>query len=200
MSLSRLEALPPPAAGIGNDSASAGKDNDTASNAATSELLAKSDNVPVATEVQSHETIIDTGPEMTARPLADDTLMRSQKLAETGDAKVQNILGAMYATGDGVPNAAKATELDQKSAAQEDAKAQNSLGVIATGDSVPKNADKAAERNQKSAGRRDAKAQNNLEVIATSDGVPRDPAKALDWLQKAAEPSREMPAHNSNSE
>ena len=93
--ISRLEALPPTAAGMGNDSTSAGKDKDNSRNTTSSALLAKSDNLPVTTEVQPHETISDTGPAMNAVPFADDTLMRLQKLAESGDAKAQfKILGS----------------------------------------------------------------------------------------------------------
>ncbi|MGB7932267.1 MAG: hypothetical protein WCH04_08585, partial [Gammaproteobacteria bacterium] len=68
--ISRLESLPPTAAGIGNDSTSAGKDKDKSMNTTSSTFLAKSDNLPVATEDQPHETTSDTGSGMSAVPFA----------------------------------------------------------------------------------------------------------------------------------
>jgi TPR repeat protein len=187
--ISRLEVLPPTAAGMGNDNTSAGKDKDKSGNATSSTLLSRSDNLPVTTEVQPHETIRDTGPAMSAVPFADDTLMRLQKLAEYGDASAQFNLGEIYATGDGVPeNTAKAAEWYQKSAAQGDASAQFKLGVMyRVGEGVPENAARAAELFEKAATQGNVYAQYNLGVMYdTGDGVPMEPAKAMEWLQKAA--------------
>jgi TPR repeat protein len=124
-----------------------------------------------------------------AATFAEDTLARLQKLAETGDAKAQNILGAMYAAGDGVPkNAVKAAEWYQKSASQGDARAQTTLGMMyATGDGVPKDAAKAADWLHKAAEQGDSTAQARLGVMyRTGDGIPKDKAEAREWLQKAA--------------
>jgi TPR repeat protein len=183
--ISRLETLPAPAAGIGNARTSGGKAEDSARNTATSELPAKSDNLPVATEIQPRETTTDTGPTMRAGPLPDDTPLRSQEPAESGDTKRQDIPAMMDATGDGAPkNDTTTTAPGEESAMQADT---SRPVVMPIGDSVPKNADKTAGRNQKSAAPGDTRAQNKLAMIATGDRSPMHPARDPDSLQKAAE-------------
>ena len=197
--ISRLEALPPTAAGIGNDSTSAGKDKDKSRNTTSSTLLAKSDNLPVTTGARSHETISNTGPAMSAVPLADDALMRLQKLAESGDTKAQNFLGIMYATGEGVPkNTAKAAEWFEKAAAQGDADAQTILGhMYATGDGVPKNAVKSAEWYQKSADLGFAPSMNNLgQIYLYGLGGLQDRGRAFDLHMAAAKAGNPVAAWN----
>ncbi|MFN2109311.1 MAG: tetratricopeptide repeat protein, partial [Anaerolineae bacterium] len=151
--ISRLESLPSTAAGMENDTTSTAEDNVNSRTATSRRHFAKEDNPSVTTERHPHETISDTGTAISTVPIPDDFVMRVQKLAESGDAKAQSILGQMYATGDGVPeNAAKAAEWFEKAAAQGDVEEQTVLGMMYRNDNgVPKNAATSAAGDSKSA-------------------------------------------------
>ena len=185
--ISRLESLPPTAAGMENDTTSATDDNDNSRTTTSSTYIAKEENLSVTTERQPDETMSITGTATSAVPVSDDLLMRLQKLAEFGDAQAQSILGRMYATGDGVPeNAAKAAEWLEKSAAQGDADAQTVLAIMYRNDNgMPKNAATSAAGDSKSATERNVNKQYNPEVITPGDGVPKNTAKAAEGDRKS---------------
>ena len=195
--ISRLESLPPTAAGMENYTTSATEDNDNSRTTTSSTYIAKEDNLSVTTERQLNETISDTGTTISTVPISDDLLMRLQKLAEFGDAQAQSILGRMYATGDGVPeNAAKAAEWLEKAAAQGDADAQTALAMMYRNDNgVPKHAATSAAGDSKSATERNVNEQSNPEVITPGDGVPKNTAKAAEGDIKSP-PQEIAKAHN----
>jgi len=187
--ISRLESLPPTAAGMEDDTALVAGDKDNSRNPTSSEHHPEEDNLSVASEHQPNETISDTGTAISTVPIPDDLVMRLQKLAESGDAKAQFKLGMMYRIGEGVPkNPAKAAEWLENAAAQGNANAQYNLGMMCrVGDGVPENSAKAAEWFEKAAAQGNVNAQYNLGVMYdTGDGVPIKPVKALEWFQKAA--------------
>ena len=186
--ISRLESLPPTAAGMENDTTSAAEDNDNTRTTTSSRHFAKEDNLSVTTERPPNEAMSVTGTATSEVPVSDDLLMRLQKLAEFGDAQAQSILGRMYATGDGVPeNAAKAAEWLEKAAAQGDADAQTVLAIMYRNDNgVPKNAATSAAGDSKSATERNVNEQYNPEVITPGDGMPKNTAKAAEGDRKSA--------------
>ena len=138
----RMESLPPTAAGMEDDTAFAAEDKDSSRNTTSSEHHPEEDDISATTERRLNETISDTGTTMSTMPISDDMVIRLQKLAESGVVKAQNILGAMYATGDGVQkDTAKAVEWFEKAAAQGDADAQTILAMMyRRGEAVPKSA------------------------------------------------------------
>jgi len=186
--ISRLESLPPTAAGTENDTTSAAEDNDNSRTTTSSRHFAKADNHSVTTERQPHEAISDIGTAISTVSISDDFVKRVQKLAESGDAKAQFNLGQMYATGDGVPeNTAKAAEWFEKAAAQGDADAQTVLAIMYRNDNgVPKNAATSAAGDSKSATERSVNEQYNPEVITPGDGTPKNTAKAAEGDRKSA--------------
>jgi len=110
-------------------------------------------------------------------------------LAERGDAKAQNNIGAMYFHGKGVErDRAKAAEWYLKAAQQGHAQAQTSLGVMYYhGQGVVRDHRAAAEWYLKAAKRGDAFAAMRLgHMYDRGEGVKRDFAQALAWYRKAA--------------
>ena len=195
--ISRLESLPPTAAGMENDTTSAAEDNDNSRTTTSSTHFAKEDNPSVTTERPPNETMSVTGTATSAVQVSDDLLMRLQKLAESGDTKAQSILGQRYATGDGVPkDTAKAAEWFEKAAAQGDADAQTILAMMyRRGEAVPKNAATSAPVDSQSAAQGNVNAQSNLEVITTGDGAPKHVAKVAEGDRKSA-PQEDASAQN----
>ncbi|MBE9591321.1 sel1 repeat family protein [Moraxella sp. K127] len=112
------------------------------------------------------------------------------KSANQGYAKAQYSLGAMYYTGQGVPqDYAKAFELFTKSANQGYAEAEYNLGVMYyNGQGVKQDYTKALEWFTKSANQDNAKAQYNLGMMYhNGDGVKQNPSTAKQWFAKACE-------------
>ena len=110
-------------------------------------------------------------------------------LAESGDARAQSNLGAMYANGLGVkPDPAVAAQWLQKAAAQGNADAEASLGVLyMNGKGV--NQDVAAARGwfAKAAAQDQSLAAFNLGVLYDNgQGGPADKAKSAQYYLQAA--------------
>jgi TonB family protein len=117
------------------------------------------------------------------------TLAILVRLADQGSADVQNYLGVIYSTGDGVSkDAAKAVGWLQKAAAQGHTFAQTTLGwLYENGAGVTRDTSKAMELYEKAAAQGNAIAEVNLgSMFERGDGVPKDSAKAVEWFQKAA--------------
>ena len=112
------------------------------------------------------------------------------KAANRGDAKAQNMLGAAYYEGRGVPQDYKQAALwYRKAANQGNAGAQYELGLAyERGRGVPQDYKQAVSWYRKAADQGDAEAQNNLGVAyATGQGVRQDYKQAVLWHRKAAE-------------
>jgi TPR repeat protein/type II secretory pathway predicted ATPase ExeA len=186
--ISRLESLPPTAAGMENDTTSTAANNDNTRTTTSNRHFANEANPSVSTESLPNATMSVTGTAKSEAPVSDDSLMRLQKLAEYGNAQAQSILGHMYATGDGVPeNAAKAAEWLEKAAAQGDADAQTVLARMYRNENgVPKNAETSAAADSKSATERNVNEQYNPEVITPGAGMPKNTAKTAGSNRKSA--------------
>ncbi len=107
-----------------------------------------------------------------------------------GDVFVQNNLGHMYQTGQGVTkDLKKAAEWYQKAADQGYAVAQSNLGLMyLDGQGVIKDLKKAAEWIQKAANQGNVNAQCSLGFMyKKGEGVPKDLKQAAEWFQKAAD-------------
>lgn len=124
---------------------------------------------------------------------------RNQKLAEQGNAIAQFLLGAKYATGDGVPkDSSKAAEWFLKAAAQGHAESQFRLArMYAFGEGVPKDEAKAASWYEKAAVQGHVRAQGVIgDLYYQGKGVPQDNTIAVRWLQKAADQGDETAQGN----
>lgn len=111
-------------------------------------------------------------------------------LAEQGDYRAQNNLGAMYDHGRGVPqDYTAAMSWYRKSAALGNTVAQYNLGVMyAQGRGVPTDYPSAIFWYRKAADQGNAAAQNNLGFMYENGrGVPKDYAAAAFWYRKAAD-------------
>jgi TPR repeat protein len=109
--------------------------------------------------------------------------------AEHGDVVSMNNLGALFASGQGVPqDYAKARELYEKAAAKDNAYAMSNLGALfANGQGVPQDFDKAREWFEKAAAKDNAKAMYWLGVFYENGyGVTQDFDKARERYEKAA--------------
>ena len=113
-----------------------------------------------------------------------------RQAAEQGDAHAQNNLGAMYATGMGVPeDDLEAVKWYRMAAEQGDAYAQNNLGAMyANGMGVPEDDREAVKWYRMAAEQGLANAQFDLGVsYANGEGVPEDDLEAVKWYRMAAE-------------
>ena len=122
-------------------------------------------------------------------PLLADNLSHWQQRAEKGSANAQFNLGAMYDSGDGVPeDDAQAAKWYQQAADQGHVNAQFNLGVMyARGEGVTENAAEAASWYRKAADQGDYRAQYNLGVLyANGEGVPQSNSESYVWLNIAA--------------
>lgn len=121
----------------------------------------------------------------------DVALMESlHRLAEEGDANAQFMLGALYFTGEGVPqDYEEALKWYRRSAEQGHASAQHDLGVTYyQGKFVTQDYVEAFKWFQKSADHGHAKTQYNLgRMYYEGKGVPQDYAEALRWYRRSAE-------------
>ena len=121
-------------------------------------------------------------------PLLADNLSHWQRLAENGSANAQYNLGAMYDSGDGVPeDDAEAAKWYQQAADQGHVSAQFNLGVMyAYGEGVTEDAAEAATWYRKAANQGDYRAQYNLGVLyANGEGVPQSNSESYVWLNIA---------------
>jgi len=104
--------------------------------------------------------------------------------------KAQNMIGTMYANGEGVPqDYAEAMRWYRKAVEQGNAKAQTNLGIIyENGHGIPQNYAEAMRWYRKAAEQGHAQAQHKLGVMyENGHGVPQDYAEAMRWYRKAAE-------------
>jgi len=122
-------------------------------------------------------------------PLSADNLSHWQQLAENGSANAQFNLGAMYDSGEGVPeDDAEAAKWYHQAAGQGHVNAQFNLGVMyANGEGVAENAVEAASWYRKAADQGDYRAQFNLGVLyANGEGVLQSNSESYVWLNIAA--------------
>lgn len=120
-------------------------------------------------------------------------------LAENGDAQSQFMLGAIYATGKGVPrDHAEAAKWYLMAAKQGVAAAQNNLGFMYDrGLGVAKNDHEAVRWYIKAAQQGHSQAQNNLGVMyGTGRGVAKNNTQAFKWFQLSAEQGNPQAHHN----
>ena len=123
----------------------------------------------------------------------------TKELAEGGDAEAQNNLGAMYATGEGVPQDNKeAVKWFRMSAEQGKAKGQSNLGVMyMNGTGVPQDYKEAVKWYRISADQGDAMGQSNLGLMyANGTGVRQDDKQAYAWWSVAKANSYESAVKN----
>jgi TPR repeat protein len=122
-------------------------------------------------------------------PLLADNLSHWQKLAEKGSANAQFNLGAMYDSGDGVPeDDAEAAKWYHQAAEQGQINAQFNLGVMyENGEGVAENPVEAATWYRKAADQGDYRSQYNLGALyANGEGVPQSYSESYVWLNIAA--------------
>ena len=152
-------------------------------------------------------TSCEKAPPSTNQPSAvvapEQKIASLTKRAESGEARAQNDIGAMYLEGiDGVSkDAVKAVAWYQRAAAQGNADAQYALalcyadfGLWNAGLSIPdcanavsKDDAKAGEWLQRAAAQGLAKAQYSLgQRYRLGEGVPKDAVEAFEWMKKAA--------------
>ena len=119
---------------------------------------------------------------------AETRFVACQAAAESGDAKAQVNLGAMYTLGRGVPqDDAKAAKWYRRAAERGDADAQHLLGLMyANGQGVPQDDAEAMTWYRRAAEQGHAAAQDNLGVMyANGQGVPQDYTLAHMWFNLA---------------
>ena len=122
-------------------------------------------------------------------PLFADNLSHWQQRAEKGNANAQFNLGAMYDSGEGVPeDDAEAAKWYRQAADQGHINAQFNLGVMyANGEGVTEDAFEAATWYQKAADQGDYRAQYNLGALyANGDGVPQSDRESYVWISVSA--------------
>lgn len=111
------------------------------------------------------------------------------RLAKSGDARAQTILGLMYARGYGVTrNPAEAHRWWNFAAIQNDPGAQFNLGLShATGQGTARDYERAARWYREAADRGHIHAQHNLGMLYhEGKGVPKSPQLAYYWVRVAA--------------
>ena len=111
-------------------------------------------------------------------------------LSDQGDTNAQNILGFMYANGQGeTTNYAEAAKWYRLAAERGNTDAQNSLGFMyANGQGVTTNYAEAVKWHRLAAERGNTDAQNNLGAMyANGQGVTTNYAEAAKWYRLAAE-------------
>lgn len=119
-----------------------------------------------------------------------DEVDHIRKAAERGDAEAQNMLGGMYAEGNGVPqDLEKAIQWTRKSADQKHAMAQfNLAGAYVAGLGVSQDQAEAAQWMRKAAEQGIAEAQYYYGVMCFKGmGVNIDLSESVQWIRKAAE-------------
>ena len=112
-----------------------------------------------------------------------------QPLARAGNREAQSRLGALYATGNGVPrDSVEAIKWFRKAADQGFPDAQHNLGgMFLKGDGVPQDYAEAEKWFRKAADQGDADSQYNLAVLfANGYGVQQDNVEAYKWFSLAA--------------
>ncbi|HBT97796.1 MAG TPA: hypothetical protein DEB25_09305 [Desulfobulbaceae bacterium] len=115
---------------------------------------------------------------------------KTRLAAERGNAQAQNILGVLYAKGQGVTrNYQEAVNWYRRAAAQGNAQAQNNLGFMyAQGLGVTRDYLEAVNWYRKAAEQGHADAQGNLgNRYYNGQGVMRDYDEAIKWYRLAAE-------------
>lgn len=118
-------------------------------------------------------------------PLAKEIIQK----AESGDVEAQNMMGAGYYTGKGVPqNYKEAAKWYTRAAKQGHAEAQKYLGwMYYNGQGVPQNYKEAVKWFTISAEQGDLEAQTGLGVMYDfGRGVPQDYKEAVKWYTRAA--------------
>ncbi len=118
------------------------------------------------------------------------SLQEIRPLAEQGIAAAQNLLGIMYANGQGVPqDYLQATAWFSKAAEQGYIIAQSNLGAMyGNGQGVPQDYEQAIAWYRKAAEKKYAIAQFNLGLMyELGHGVSKDYAQSEGWYRKAAE-------------
>jgi TPR repeat protein len=122
-------------------------------------------------------------------------VVQYRKAADQGYVSAQNNLGAMYATGRGVPqNYTEALNWYRKAADQGNAMAQFNLGTMyQEGRGVPQDYAEAVKWCRKAADQGDTSAQNNLGIMYQEGrGVRQNYAEAVKWYRKAADQCNAM--------
>jgi TPR repeat protein len=149
----------------------------------------------------THRTLVAPSTKLAADPIdeADSAYRKGdyatalrliRPLADRGNAISQAFLGAMYASGDGVPrNDAEAVRWFRLAADKGNAAAQNLLGTMySTGKGVPRNDTEAVRWLRLAADQDNVAAQNNLGMAYENGvGVPRNSAEAARWYRLAAD-------------
>jgi TPR repeat protein len=119
--------------------------------------------------------------------------------AEQGDAAAQNLVGEMYAKGEGVrPDYDQAVKWYRQAAEQGNAAAENNLAMLfEAGQGVPHNEAEAAKWYRRAAQRGNANAQYNLgSMYGGGRGVMQDSVEAAKWYLKAAEQGDGLAQYN----
>lgn len=120
-------------------------------------------------------------------------------LAQAGNARLQFILGTMYANGTGVPKSdIEAVRWYQQAAANGFADAQNNLALAyAQGQGITKDEEKAVEWWLLAAHQQQSNAQYNLAVMyERGQGTPRSDTEAAKWYQQAAAQGHQKAQNN----
>jgi TPR repeat protein len=131
--------------------------------------------------------------------LAEEALPAVRRLAESGDADAQGLLGALLAEGIGVDrDQKKAVEWYQKAADRGLAGAMCNLGwLYVQGRGVTRDYEKGVEWLKKAADRGNVRATNNLGwAYEHGLGVTRDVKKAIELYEKAADRGDEFGEYN----
>jgi len=127
---------------------------------------------------------------VTPKPSAPADLNDLRARAEKGEPQAQKDLGAIYATGKGLPQSyAEAAKWYLKAAEQSHAGAQTALGELSeVGQGVKRDDAEAFKWYLRAAEQGFAPAQYNLAVLyVMGKGAPHDTAAALKWYRRASE-------------
>jgi len=144
--------------------------------------------------------LFSTGKKAVARaPVPAPDVRKIRDAAEGGSATAQNVLGDLYAKGEGVPqNYGEAFKWYRSAAEKNVADAQYNLAVLyETGLGVTRDEAEAVKWHKKAAEQGHAGAEYNLAAMyATGRGVPHDATEAVRWYRKAAEQGDPLAQYN----
>lgn len=151
----------------------------------------------LAIVIRTHEPVVLIDSTPAVAPAID--LQKTKTQAEGGDPKAQNLLGEVYAKGQGVPQDYKeAAKWYRLAAEQGDADAENHIAqLFEVGQGVPRDEAEAARWFQRAAEKGHVGAQYSLAAMFTGGrGVQQSDTEAVKWYRRAAEQGDSLAQYN----
>jgi TPR repeat protein len=140
-------------------------------------------------QITPHDWSVKPGADLMAAALKSAGVDDYRRLAETGDAKAETLMGLIYHVGSTSvkQDQVEATSWLSRAADQQNARALYDLGdvYVSTGGANP---ERYAEYFRRSADLGNARAEDSLaDAYLAGTGVPKDASLAAHWLEQAAD-------------